>query len=86
MRGARSPKITAPSSCKPCSSRARSFSACAPTSAMRPAASSHAAPKPTIAGTFSVPERRPCSWPPPAMSGRNSSRLSTTSAAAPFGP
>jgi hypothetical protein len=54
----------------------------------RPArtASSQATPKPTIAATFSVPERKPRSWPPPAINGSSSSRLSSTSAAAPFGP
>ena len=36
------------------------------------AAISAALPKPTMPGTFSVPERRPRSWPPPSMSGSRS--------------
>ena len=47
------------------SSRARS--AARSSAAARAAAS--AAANPTTPGTFSVPERRPCSWPPPHTSG-----------------
>ena len=37
-------------------------------------------------GTFSVPDRRPRSCPPPQMSGASSVRLRTNSAPQPFGP
>ena len=36
--------------------------------------------------TFSVPERRPPSWPPPATSGVNLTPLRTYNAPTPFGP
>ena len=45
-----------------------------------------AAPNPAIATTFSVPARRPISWPPPLIcAGRSSPRRKTT-APTPFGP
>ncbi len=34
-----------------------------------PGSAASAAANPTTPGTFSVPERRPCSWPPPQTSG-----------------
>ena len=46
----------------------------------------HAAPKPTIAGTFSMPPRRARSCAPPTTNGGNRSPRRTSSAAAPFGP
>ena len=55
-------------------------------SVMRVLASSQAAPRPTMAGTFSVPERSPFSCPPPKMSGLSNNRLSIISAADPLGP
>src|SRR5450756_45305 len=49
-------------------------------------ASSTALPKPTIPGTFSVPERIPCSCPPPFMSGSSCNPLRTQRAPTPLGP
>ena len=46
----------------------------------------HAAPSPTMPGTFSVPDRRPRSWPPPTISGSSSVCLRTKIAPQPFGP
>ena len=49
--------------------------------------SSAAFPKPTIAGTLSVPERYPRSWPPPSMSASRSiagSRFATIERADPL--
>ena len=50
------------------------------------AASSAARPSPAIAATFSVPERRPRSWPPPGKSGHSSTPSRTYKAPTPFGP
>ena len=36
---------------------------------MSAAAISAAIPRPAMAGTFSVPDLLPCSWPPPTMNG-----------------
>ena len=51
-------------------------------------ASRTAAPKPTIPGTFSVPDRSPRSCPPPKTSGARATRgrALTQSAPTPFGP
>ena len=46
-----------------------------------------AAPKPAMPATFSVPARRPSSWPPPRSSGSSPCRPSaSTSAPTPLGP
>ena len=45
-----------------------------------------AAPKPTIAGTFSMPPRRARSCAPPTTNGGKRTPRRTSSAAAPFGP
>ena len=50
---------------------------------------SAALPKPTMPGTFSVPDRIPCSWPPPsicAVRRTRGLRRRTYSAPTPFGP
>ena len=51
--------------------------------------SAHAAPRPTMPGTLSVPERMPRSWPPPLIcsaSWTRGLRRRTYSAPTPFGP
>ena len=50
------------------------------------AASSAAAPQPTMAGTFSNPARRARSWSPPTSSGSRRSPRRTSSAPTPGGP
>ena len=50
------------------------------------AARPQAAPKPTMAGTFSRPARRARSWSPPTSSGRSRSPRRTSSAPTPGGP
>ena len=52
----------------------------------RRARRSRAAPKPTMAGTSSMPARRARSCAPPTTNGGNRSPRRTSSAAAPFGP
>ncbi len=56
-----------------------------PSSRSRRAASA-AAPKPAMPTTFSVPERRPPSWPPPFNGAGTSNFPRQISAPAPFGP
>ena len=65
--------------------RARSARAARAASASR-SMSAHAAPKPTHAGTFSMPPRRARSCAPPTSSGGTRSPRRTSSAPAPFGP
>ena len=69
-------------------SRSRSLSRRAASVAISVRASSAALPKPTIAGTFSVPERMPRSWPPPSICAvmRTRGLRRTYSAPTPFGP
>ena len=52
------------------------------------AATAHAAPNPTMPGTFSVPPRRPRSWPPPVTARAHPlvDPRATNSAPTPFGP
>ena len=66
----------------PASSRARSRRR--PSRRSRDAAS--AAAKPTMPGTFSVPERWPASWPPPQISGGSRHGSRAISAPTPLGP
>ena len=71
--------------------RASSASRRVATSSQRPsarsrAAASAAAPIPAMPTRFSVPERRPISWPPPVIQGLTSSPCRTISAPTPFGP
>ena len=47
---------------------------------------SAARPKPTMAGTFRVPDRRPASCPPPSISGATATPRRTNRAPTPFGP
>ena len=47
-------------------------------------ASLHASPKPTIAGTFSVPARKPISWKPPCKNGSHGYAVSEIQAGSPF--
>ncbi len=62
----------------------RSRRAARPSPAPRMAAS--AAANPTAPATFSVPERRPCSWPPPQTSGGMRAGVRTTRQPTPLGP
>ena len=80
------PKIIAPISINLFSRCVRNFVTCIVVFSIRSLDSSQALPKPTMAGTFSVPERSPPSWPPPNICGLSTSSLSIISAAAPFGP
>ncbi len=50
-----------------------------------PAASRNASARPTMPATFSVPERRPRSWPPPCSTGSSGIAPRTASTPIPFG-
>ena len=54
---------------RPASRRSRSAARRAASAVISAAASAAAAPSPTMPGAFSVPGRRPRSWPPPSKSG-----------------
>ena len=72
----------------PSRSRSRSANRRLPPLPSRRRQSSAALPKPTIAGTFSVPERMPRSCPPPSICAvmRTRGLRRTYSAPTPFGP
>ncbi|MNP50934.1 hypothetical protein D3C76_1452240 [compost metagenome] len=59
---------------------------CAAFPASPSTASRAALADPTIRGTFSVPDRKPCSWPPPASRGYSCSPSRLYSMPTPLGP
>ena len=66
--------------------RSRSRRSRTASTAISPRQMSAARPKPTIAGTFRVPDRRPASCPPPSIAAATATPRRTNRAPTPFGP